>query len=421
MKESFGSFILMAILTGAAAGQQGEAGWSIHGQATSIGDAHGGFPALYDGMNSMPSHPERRVSLTATAFLRRSLGRRLEVVFAPEIAGGKGFGQVTGAAGFPNGEIPRVAGAAPQLYMARAYVRYSWTGAGSKDGGDGSAAEATSIAGKFAVTDFFDNNRYSHDPRTQFMNWSLMNNGAWDYPADTRGYTIGAMQEVGVRQWWLRAAIVMEPTVANGSRLDTRLGRNRGSVVELERRFGARRGAVRVLGYRNSADSGTYAAALAAGGTPDITAVRRDGTRKYGFGVNAEYEVARNVGAFFRYGWSDGKTESWAFTEIDRSLSGGLSIAGKTWGRQKDQVGLGIARNGLAPEHRAYLAAGGFGFILGDGALRYGPETDLEAYYAFYVGAGWTVTGDYQRLVNPGYNRDRGPVPVASLRLHWER
>jgi carbohydrate-selective porin OprB len=213
----------------------------------------------------------------------------------------------------------------------------------------------------------------------------------------------------------------MEPTEANGSRLDTRLGRNRGSVVELERRIGARRGAVRVLGYRNSADSGTYAAALAAGSTPDITAVRRDGTRKYGFGVNAEYEVARNVGAFFRYGWSDGKTESWAFTEIDRSLSGGLSIAGTTWGRQKDHVGLGIARNGLAPEHRAYLAAGGFGFILGDGALRYGPETDMEAYYAFHVGAGWTVTGDYQRLANPGYNRDRGPVSVASLRLHWER
>lgn len=192
--------------------------WDIHFQATSIGQHHGSFPSLYEGENSLPSHPESRVSLTATVFLAYRVNSWTELVFNPEIAGGKGFGDVTGIAGFTNGEIPRVAEATPKLYPARGYVKNTWAlssetemveGGPNQLAGTLPVSRFTMITGKFALTDFFDNNAYSHDPRRQFMNWSLMSNGAWDYPADTRGYTIGSMQELTMRSWSLRAATVM--------------------------------------------------------------------------------------------------------------------------------------------------------------------------------------------------------------------
>jgi high affinity Mn2+ porin len=412
--------LLLLCARGAVAQESSDRNWGVQLQATSIGQAHGAFPSLYEGPNSLPDHPERRVSLSSTAFLTARLGRKAEVLFSPEIAGGKGFGQVTGIAGFPNGEITRVAGATPQLYLARGYVRL--VESGLTDATEHSSVRVTSIVGKFAITDFFDNNTYSHDPRTQFMNWSLMSNGAWDYPADTRGYTAGIVQELEIRSWSVRTACVLEPTEANGPTLDTRVGKNRGSVVEIEHRLATdgHHGTVRFLGYLNATRSGEYTAAIAAGPIPNLNAVQRDGTLKSGFGVNAEYELAKNVGAFVRYGWNDGHTESFAFTEIDRTFSGGLSLSGKMWSRSGDHIGIGVAQNGLSPEHRMYLADGGLGFILGDGALRYGPEQLVEAYYAWRMKAGWTVTGDYQRVVNPGYNQDRGPVSIAALRIHWE-
>ena len=406
--------------------------WNVHFQATSIGQHHGYFTSPYEGANSLPSHPESRVSLTATVFLTCRLNSWTEVVFNPEVAGGNGFGQVTGIAGFTNGEIPRVAAATPTLYVARAYMRNTWAlgpetqfvgGGPNQLGGGLPVSRLSIITGKFAVTDFFDNNTYSHDPRRQFMNWSLMSNGAWDYPADTRGYTIGSIQELVGRDWSLRAAVVMEPTEANGATLDTRIARNRGTAVEWERRhrsFG-RRGAWRVLGFENLERAGTFRTTMLANGATDLAATRRPGTKKYGFGLNVEQELAADLGVFARYGWSDGKTESWAFTQIDRSLSGGLSIPGRLWKRSGDTVGVAAVRNYLAGDDRRFLAAGGMGFIIGDGRLNYAPETIAEAYYAWHATRDWTFTLDYQHIVNPAYNRDRGPVSVASLRLHWER
>ena len=418
---------------GPAAPSVSSRAWSIHFQATSIGQEHGWFPSPYEGENSLPSHPEHRVSITATVFLSFRLSRHWEFTVNPEVAGGRGFGDVTGIAGFPNGEIPRVSSATPTLYLARAYVRYSIPiGSAFEPATDGPnqvsgmvpASRWSVVAGKFAITDFFDNNTYSHDPRSQFLNWSLMYNGAWDYPADTRGYTVGTVQELRMRNWALRAASVMEPTTANGTTLDTRVGQNRGTAFEYEHEHGlpGRSGAVRVLAFENREDAGTFREALRGPGQlPDLDATRRNGTKKYGFGLNLEQQLSRDAGVFARYGWSDGKTESWAFTQIDRSLSGGLSVKGSRWGRPQDTVGLGTAHNYLSGDQRSFLAAGGLGFIIGDGHLNYAPEEIVEAYYALHVRSSWTVTGDYQRITNPAYNRDRGPVDAGSIRLHWER
>jgi high affinity Mn2+ porin len=406
--------------------------WSIHFQATSIGQHHGYFRSLYEGPTSLPPHPESRVSLTATVFLAYRVNSWTDLVVNPEDAGGKGFGQVTGIAGFTNGEIPRVASATPTLYLARGFMRNTWaigseTQAIEADQNQLAGAQPvrrfTLITGKFALTDYFDDNKYSHDPRTQFMNWALMYNGAWDYPADTRGYTIGTIQELTMRSWSLRAASVMEPTFANGPTFDTRIAKNRGEVAEWEQRYNpmARPGVLRLLGFLNRERAGTFRDAPLVNGVADLGPTRRPGTEKYGFGVNLEQEIAPDIGAFARYGWSDGKTEAWAFTQIDRSLSGGISIDGKLWKRKSDHIGIAAVRNYLSGDQRSFLAEGGLGFIIGDGRLNYAPESIAEAYYAWQVIRGWTLTLDYQRIVNPAYNRDRGSVSVGTLRVHWER
>ncbi len=406
--------------------------WNIHFQATSVAQHHWTFPSKYDGINSLPPHPENRVSLTSTAFLIFRINRHLELVLNPEIAGGKGFGDVTGIAGFTNGEIPRVSSATPKLYLARGYLRATWAIGHDTEyvengvnqlAGVQPQSRFTVIVGRFAVTDYFDCNAYSHDPRTQFMNWSLMYNGAWDYPSDVRGYTIGTMEELALRNWSLRFASVMEPTVANGPDLDTRFSKNRSEVVEWELRYKprSRSGKLRVLAFLNREHAGTFREAMLLGRPPDLDPTRRSGTKKYGFGLNLEQALTSDIGVFARYGWSDGKTEAWAFTQIDRSLSGGISIGGRLWKRPLDNVGAGLVRNYLSGDQRSFLAAGGIGFIIGDGALTYRPEESVEVYYAWHPTKTWTITGDYQHIRNPAYNQDRGPVSVASLRLHWEK
>ncbi len=405
--------------------------FSVHYQATSIGQTHGEFNSPYEGANSLPPHREDFVSLTSTLFLAIRAGKHLEFVVNPEIAGGKGFGNVTGIAGFTNGEIPRVAAATPTLYLARGYVKASWALGPEEETvesganvvpGQRAVNRMTTIVGKFGLTDFFDNNTYSHDPRTQFMNWSIMYNGAWDYPADVRGYTVGAMQELTMKSWSLRAATALEPTEANGPTLDWRVARNRGEVVEYEQRYqiGGQRGALRTLGFLNKEDGGTFRAALKQPGTPDVVATRHNGTEKYGFGLNLEQAITPDIGVFGRYGWADGKTEAWAFTQIDRSLSGGLSLAGRLWRRSKDSIGAGGVRNYLSGDQRAYLAAGGLGFIIGDGRLNYRPESIMESYYAFQLNRIVKLSLDYQHIANPAYNHDRGPVSVYTLRVHIE-
>lgn len=409
--------------------------WNLFYQATSIGQYHGRFHSPYEDALSLQDATERDVSLTTTLFLGLRLARYTQLYFDPEIAGGRGFSGVDGVANFPNGELPRVASATPKPYLARLYVTQDFAFGSEKEkfssdlnqlAGERPMTRYSVTIGRFTVTDFFDNNRYSHDPRTQFMGWAIMYNGAWDYPADTRGYTWGWVHEFHTRNWSLRYASAGEPRVANGPRFDRKILRNRGDMFEQERRYsiGQRPGAIRLLEYVNHARAGTYAEAIAlsqkTGGSPDITATRRDGTVKYGVGLNVEQELAKDVGVFGRLGWNDGKTESFAFTAIDRLLNAGVSVTGTRWKRANDTVATAFTVSGLSGVHREYLALGGHDFLIGDGRLNYGAEGVWESYYSARLFPGFSTAIDLQHITNPAYNRDRGPVWVASLRLHLE-
>jgi high affinity Mn2+ porin len=256
------------------------------------------------------------------------------------------------------------------------------------------------------------------------MNWSLMYNGAWDYGADTRGYTIGTMEELRLRNWSLRMAHVMEPTTPNGPTFDTRISKNRDDMVEWERRYTPRGrfGALRILGFANREHAGTYREAVLANGATDIEATRRNGTLKYGFGVNFEQSLTPEIGVFGRYGWNDGKTESWAFTQIDRSLSGGVSVNGKLWKRKNDHLGVAGVRNQISGDQRCFshTAASGSSSETA-GWIITGPRTLSRLIYSWRATKEWTITADLQPIQNPAYNADRGPVSVGTIRLHWER
>jgi high affinity Mn2+ porin len=254
------------------------------------------------------------------------------------------------------------------------------------------------------------------------MNWGFMDNLAWDYAADTRGYTVGALLDYHDVNWSLRIASVLVPTEANGPDLNWDYSEANGNNIELECRFhlGILPGTIRALGYLNRADMGSYAEVLS---TPsdnmDITKTR-DYRDKYGFGLNVEQKLSDNIGLFSRLGWNDGATETWAFTEVDRTGSLGLSFAGAAWSRPSDTAGLAVLVNGLSPEHEEYLAAGGYGFIIGDGALNYQAEEIAEAYYLYKPWDVFSVTADFQYVQNPAYNAERGPVYIGALRLHFE-
>ena len=409
--------------------------WNLFFQATSIGQYHGTFHSPYEGPFSLQNTMERDASLTTTVFLGLRLENNTVLYFNPEIAGGRGFSGVDGLANSSNGELPRVASATPKPYVARLYVSHdfalgteteSFESQENQLGGRRPVNRYTVTAGRFTLTDFFDNNRYSHDPRSQFMGWGVMYNGAWDYPADVRGYTWGWVHEVHTRRWSFRYASAAMPRVANGLRFDRRLFRNRGDVFELERRWqaGSHSGAARLMNYENHANAGTYAQALrqsdVTGQVPDITATRRNGTLKYGFGVNAEQQITDEIGVFARLGWNDGKTESFAFTAIDRLATGGISINGKRWHRPFDTVATEVTAAGISGVHALYLARGGYDFLIGDGRLRYGPECIAETYYSARLFPGCFASIDLQHVANPAYNQDRGPVWIPSIRLHVE-
>jgi high affinity Mn2+ porin len=409
--------------------------WNLFYQATSIGQEHGTFNSPYTGPLSLQDHPEHVVSLTTTLFFGLRLSDNTQFYFDPEIAGGRGFSGVNGIADAPNGELPRVASATPKPYIARLYITHDFGFGSEKEhieddpnqlAGDRPMTRYTIVVGRFSVTDFFDNNTYTHDPRTQYIPWGVMYNGAWDYPADTRGYTWGWVHEFHTRNWSLRYSSAAEPKVANGPRFDRRLFRDRGDTFESERRYsiGTHPGAVRLLGYLNHADAGNYAAALRlaeqTGTTPDITAVRRPGTLKYGTGLNIEQQISRDVGFFTRLGWNDGKTESFAFTAIDRLASGGVSVKGTSWKRKEDVAATSFTAGGLSGVHALYLARGGLDFLIGDGRLSYAPEYVWESYYSAHLFPGFYATFDLQQVTNPAYNHDRGPVWIESIRLHME-
>ena len=279
-------------------------------------------------------------------------------------------------------------------------------------------------AGKFGMADFFDGNEFSHDARSQFMNWSLMDNAAWDYPANTRGYVIGAVADLGQPNWNLRFGFTMTTTTANGATWDEHLSHANTQTLEYERRYtlNGQKGTLRLLGFRNNGKMGVYRDAINQNSvTPDVDATQAYGRHKYGFGINADQYLSNDFGVFAKASYNDGKTETWAFTEIDRSLSLGAVLKGTSWSRKDDELGLAFVGNGISKDHRDYLAAGGYGFIIGDGKLNYSTELIAEIYYKInaYQHKLW-ISPDYQFIANPAYNHDRGPVNVLSIRAHIE-
>jgi len=390
------------------------------------------FSAAYSGPHSLSTDHERSYSFTATAGLGARPWSGGEAYFDPEIAAGLPLSELTGLGGFTNGEIARTSGRDPTLYVARVFLRQTWSLGGGKEtlepglnrlAGSADRHRVVLTVGKVSVTDIFDDNAYNHDPRMQFLNWSLMTHGAWDFAADSRGYTWGIALEYYRDDWAVRAGRFLMPKESNGLALNPQIFSSFGDQIEVEHahELGGRPGKLRLLGYRNQADMGGYSDALAQaqGGTPDITTTRRQRV-KYGFGVNLEQSLSAAVGVFGRASWNNGEAEEFAFTEIDRSLSGGVQVKGAPWRRSDDSLGIALARNDISGPHRDYLAAGGLGFFLGDGALRYRPEYVFESYYSLNVAKGGFISLDFQRIVQPAYNADRGPVNVLSVRLHYE-
>ena len=412
-----------------------ESWFSAHAQATMVTQTHDVFPSPYIGPKSLLPVEPSPTSLTATLFLDARLWKSDEwsgeLVFNPELAGGRGFSGVLGLAGFPNGENQKVGEVQPTPYFARLFLRQTWGFGGEQEkvedepnqiAGTRDVDRVTVIVGKLSPTDLMDDNRYSHDPRLQYLNWALMYNGAWDYPANVRGYSYGIGIDFNQKNWAFRYSIFAEPSFAQGAPLDPKFLKANGQVIELEERYAVNdhNGRLRLLGYLNRAHMGDYREALEQMPVdPDITATRAY-RFKYGFGANLEQEITKDLGMFMRLGWDDGHTESWAFTEIDRTAAMGFVLNGRCWCRKQDQVGLAGVINGLSGDHRNYLGAGGVGFQIGDGQLRYGPEEILETFYNYAIVKGVNVTFDFQEVNHPAYNRDRGPVSIYTLRVHIE-
>lgn len=407
--------------------------WEEHAQVTGILQHQFPFHDPYDGPLSLKSHEAPRFSLTATAFLGMRLWPGTALHVDPELSGGRGLSGTSGVAGFPNGEVYRVGDPHPVLNLARGYLTQvinlskdrEWISSEESTLPLSRASERLELnVGKFALSDFFDGNSFSHDPRTQFLNWALMDAGAWDYAADTRGYTLGAVLAYFSPSWNLRSSLAMLPTSANGNVLDTHLAKAHALSLQWEEhtRLVQRPLVFRMILWNNIGRMGSYAKALALDPfKPDVTQTRSYGRGKSGFVFNLESDWSAQLGFFARFSWNDGQNETWAFTEIDRSIQAGAQLDGSSWDRSTDRLGLACVVNGLSQSHRAYLAAGGQGFILGDGQLSYGKEAIVEGYYAVHVAKMIYLSPDFQIIVNPAYNRDRGPVSVLAIRLHIEQ
>lgn len=409
-----------------------EEAWNVHFQATYIWQKKPSFSAPYTGVNSLSPFTEKSYSFSSTAALGWRPWTGAELYVNPELVQGVPLSGLTGLGGMTNGEQQKTGGPNPTFYRARLFLRQTWALGGQTVAVESDANQLAGMvdrtrivvtAGNLAIIDIFDNSAFAHDARTQFMNWALLAHGAYDFAADSRGYTWGASAEYFWDDWVLRAGRFMQPAESNGLALDKHIFEHYGDQIELEHahRISEQPGKLRLLAFRNKAKMGSFRDALADapnnGGIPDVSRVRSERT-KIGFGVSAEQSLTSDIGVFTRASWNDGASETYAFTEIERSISTGAIVQGGLWARDNDAVGVALVRNGLSAAHRDYLAAGGHGAFIGDGRLNYRPETIVEAYYSANVAKSAWVTLDYQRIANPAYNRDRGPVTIGSIRLH---
>lgn len=416
--------------------------WTGHFQFTTISQIHSGFQSRYSGDNSLADSVEPfATSLTSTLFLGRKLWKGAAFYFNPEVSGGRGLSFTKGVAGALNGETYRVGEAAPEPFVARAYLQQhiALTHAAYEDVEDDvnrvadkiPANRITISAGKFSVSDFFDDNSYGKDPRTQFFNWSIWANGAWDYPANTKGYTYGVVAEWIKPKWSVRVSSVAVPRIANFHLMEYKIPKAHSETIELDHKFSInqREGAVRFIISNTRSKAPSYDEGLKAISTNDAFLLNiisgneennSYGGKKFGLGLNIEQELTNEIGFFSRIGWNDGKDASWAFTEIDRTFTLGLSVKGNKWRRSGDVIGIATAVNGISDGHQTFLKEGGYGFIIGDGTLTYGQEAIIEAFYNAQLLKFFWLSVDYQFVNNPGYNKDRGPVHVFGIRGHVE-
>jgi high affinity Mn2+ porin len=409
----------------------------LSGQTNFIFQTHPDFHAAYSGKNSLSPHYEKATSRVMTLYTAVRLNNSTEILVDIEEAGGAALSTGLGLAGNTDLDIVRNPLLSKAPYLARGMIHKVF--ALSKDKIENQRSYLSLFDelprrrleirfGKFSMPDFLDQNLVGSDTHFQFANWTIDNNGAWDYAADTRGYTVGFVADYEERDWGFRFAEGLMPKVANGIDLVWKPWQAHAENWEFELRHGLvpkKGGVIRLLAYTNHANMGVYRSAIAPFQeglvpVPDITNHPWHITRKYGFGVNVEQNLMRGLTAFARWGWDDGKTESFAYTEVDSTFAEGVRLSGSRWHRKQDRAGVAFVSNGIKKDHQQYLADGGLGFLLGDGRLNYGRENILESYYTAHVWRGIYVAPGVQHINNPGYNRDRGPVIVPTLRLHVE-
>jgi high affinity Mn2+ porin len=406
--------------------------WNVHGQLTFIEQGYPAFRSPYQGPNSLTGANQIQNTTSATAYLGYRPRDGTEIYVNPELMQGFGLDNTLGVAGFPNGEAQKSNFPMPRMDIARVFVRQTFGLGGEQEtiedgpnqlAGKQDISRITVTAGRFAVLDIFDGNTYSHDPRVDFLNWNMYCCGSYDVTMDKIGYTWGAAAELNQKSWTIRAGYFLVPVVSNANSYDTRIAEHGEYIGELELRYSlfSQPGKLRLMGWANIANMGSYADALAMPVTtpnfPDITQTRQVRTN-YGFVVNLEQAISSELGIFSRASWSPGRVEIIGWTDCDESLSFGAVLRGDAWGRPDDKIGVAGVVEGLSPVARAYFATGGVGILIGDGQLNYRPEQIIEAHYAYSLNKWATLTFDYQFVANPGYNADRGPVSIFSGRLH---
>ena len=414
--------------------------FAVHGQATFVDQGYPSFHSPYEGTNSLSGGGQNRETLDLTLSTGVKLWQGAEFWANPEIDQGFGFNDTHGAAGFPSAESYKLGSAYPYARLQRAFLRQTINFGGDTEQvdddfyqfkGTRSTDRLVLTVGRFVIADIFDTNKYANNPKVDFLNWSLINAGTFDYAGDGWGYTYGAAAEWYTGRWTLRAGVFDLSTTPAGGVSPTAYAldptfQQFQMVGEIEERheLWGEPGKIKITGFLSRGSAGNFndavALAQATGTSADINAVRSY-TSRPGASLNVEQQVNDNLGFFLRAGWADGDIEPWDFTDIDRTVSGGVSISGKSWGRPDDTIGIAGVVNGISSAHIAFLNNGGLGVLVGDGQLiNYGTERILEAYYSYALTSSTRLTFDYQFTSNPGYNADRGPANIFATRAHWQ-
>jgi high affinity Mn2+ porin len=419
--------------------------WNIHGQVTETPQGDPGFPALHSGPNSLDSKGEVQETFTADLYVGARLWRGGEIHADGLLWKGFGLTNDKGIEAFPNGDAFKLGIKTPHFMFAHLFIRET-IGLGGKresvpDGpftlaGEQDISRLTFTLGRLSPTDMFDNNAYAQDSHTEFMNWAMITDLSWDFPADSVGYTTGIVVELNQPRWALRYGFFQVPNTQNGFTADDKIlmippaggdgpfFRSWGMVTEFERRYAsAHPGAIRVLSFVNEANTIGYREATPLlktnGPAADLSSARAY-RRKYGFGLNWEQKITDNVGVFSRLGWNNGQVEGWMYNDSNWTASLGMSVKGTSWRRTNDAFGLAYVVSGASRSNQEFLEAGGTDILDGDGALTYGSEKVTEAYYNFQIWKAIHTTVDYEFVDNPAFNRDRGPVSVFGIRFHWQ-